>query len=61
MSVTSLTREKLKRSATIYTVVFRHDEDSMSFIAHDIQDTKKDRLAVASDFEAAALSLKDDA
>jgi len=56
----SFTKEKLRRSPIVYTVAFCHDENGMTFIVHDVQDTKKDRLAVARDFEAAAESLKKD-
>lgn len=42
-----------------YTVVFRHTNDGLSFTVHDIEDTKKDRLAVARDLERGALSLKE--
>lgn len=57
-NIFSLTREKLRRSPVTYTIAFHHSEDGMSFVVHDIQDTKKDRLAVARDLEAAAESLR---
>lgn len=60
MDAINFTKERLRRSPTIYSVAFCHDEKGMTFIVHDIQDTKKDRLAVARDFEAAAASLKED-
>ncbi len=60
MSVVSLTKHRLKKEPVFYTVIFKHGPDGMSFVVHDIQDTKADRLAVARDFEAAAASLKED-
>ena len=59
--ITSLTERRLKKEPVLYTVVFRHGNDGFSFVVHDIQDTQKDRLAVARDLEEAAKSLKNDA
>lgn len=56
--VISLIKHKLKKRPATYTVVFTHDEEGMYFVVYDIQDTKKDRLAVARDLESAAESLK---
>ena len=56
-SVTDLTLKRLALNPVIYTVVFRHDEEGMSFIVHDIQDSQHDREAVAADLEAASVSL----
>jgi hypothetical protein len=55
----SLTRERLRRKPVIYTVVICHDAIGMTFTVHDVQDTTKDRLAVATDLEAAAASLRE--
>ena len=57
--VVSLIKEKLRRAPIKYTVVFCHDAEGMKFTVYDIQDTKKDRLAVATDFAAAANILKE--
>lgn len=43
-----------------YTVEIIHDQYDMSFNVYDIQNTKKDRLAVAKDPEGAANSLRKD-
>lgn len=43
-----------------YTVEIIHDQYDMSFNVYDIQNTKKDRLAVAKDPEDAANSLRKD-
>lgn len=59
-AVVSLTKERLRRAPIMYTVVFCHDAFGMTFTVSDIQDTKKDRLAVARDLEAAAESLRED-
>ena len=53
------TKERLKRAPITYTVTFHHTKDGMSFEVEDVQDSEKDRLAVARDFEAAAISLRD--
>jgi hypothetical protein len=55
--IVDFTARRLRKSAIQYTVVIRHDENGMSFMVNDIQDTEKDRLAVAKDLEAAAQSL----
>ena len=57
VSIHDLTRERLARNPTIYTVEFRHDEDGMSFTVYDIQDSPHDRESVAVDFQAAAKNL----
>lgn len=57
----SLTRERLRRKAMFYTVTVCHDAYGMSFTVRDVQDTPRDRLAVAADLEAAAASLKESA
>lgn len=56
-NVVSLTERRLRKNPTVYTIVVTHDSDGMSFVVYDIQDTKKDRLAVARDLEDAANSL----
>jgi hypothetical protein len=58
--IIDFTKKKLRKTPIEYTVTFHHDENGMSFTINDIQDAKKDRLAVARDFEAAAYSLKED-
>jgi len=58
--VEDFTRRRLNKEPIQYTVVFRHDGDGMSFVVYDIQDSERDRLAVARDFEEAAKSLKTD-
>lgn len=35
--IISLTKERLRRAPTIYTVVVCHDEHGMSFTVHDVQ------------------------
>lgn len=59
-TVVSLTKRRLKDNPIIYSIVFRHGDDGMSFVVHDVADTEKDRLAVARDLEAAAECLKSD-
>ena len=56
--VIDFTSRRLRSKPVEYTVIFRHDEKGFSFIVYDIQDTKKDRLAVARDLESAVESLK---
>ena len=58
--IIDFTKKRLRKTPVVYTVTFYHNEKGMSFTVDDIQDTKKDRLAVARDFEAAACSLKED-
>ena len=58
--VSDFTKRRLKEKPIVYSIVFRHDHNGMTFIVNDVQDTEKDRLAVAKDLEAAAKSLKDD-
>ena len=59
-AVISLTAERLRRGTPVrcYSVVFRHDENGRSFTVRDVQNTQKDRLAVARDLAAAAELLK---
>lgn len=57
--IVSMSKYRLNRSPVTYTIEFRHDGDGMSFIVYDIEDTEKDRIAVATDLEVAAASLKD--
>lgn len=58
-NVADFTERRLNRSPVIYTVVVRHDGAGMSFVVRDVQDTEQDRLAVARDLEAAAMSLRE--
>ncbi len=58
ISISNLTLERLARNPVVYTVVFRHDEEGMSFTVSDVQDSPHDRESVAADFEAAAASLR---
>lgn len=59
--VADFTSHRLKREPVLYTVVVRHDHEGMSFVVHDVQDTPKDRLAVAKDLEMASKQLRLDA
>ena len=58
--VVSLTTERLRREPVRYSVVFRHDQNGLSFTVHNIQDTRRDRLAVARDLAVAAELLKEE-
>lgn len=58
--IVNLGKKRLELNPVVYTVVFTHDQYGMSFNVYDIQDAKKDRLAVARDLEAAAKSLRED-
>jgi hypothetical protein len=57
--VVSLTRRRLTKNPITYTIIFRHGPEGMSFVVYDVQDTQRDRLAVARDLEAAAASLRE--
>jgi nucleoside-triphosphatase THEP1 len=57
--IISLQRHRLNQTPVTYTIEVRHDGEGMSFMVYDIEDTQKDRLAVAIDLEAAATSLKE--
>lgn len=59
-NVADFTKRRLSKEPVQYTIVIRHDGDGMSFVVHDIQNTHKDRLAVARDLKAAAESLEVD-
>ena len=52
--VVSITRERLRRFPTIYTVTICHDEHGITFTVCDVADTEQDRLAVARDLEVVA-------
>ena len=56
----SMQSYRLDRAPVTYTIEFRHDGDGMSFTVYDIEDSQKDRLAVAADLEAALASLGSD-
>lgn len=58
--IVSLTKKRLQHKPVVYNIVFRHDHEGMSFVVYDIQDTKKDRLAVARDLAACAEILQQD-
>ena len=57
--VSSLGKKRLELNPVVYTVVFTHDQRGLSLNVYDIQDSEKDRLAVADDLEAAAKSLRE--
>jgi len=57
--IACLQRHRLNRTPVTYTIEIRHDGEGMSFMVYDIEDTRKDRLAVAIDLETAATSLKE--
>jgi len=57
-TVVNMGKERLKLKPVVYTVIFTHDQHGMSFNVYDIQDSKRDRLAVADDLDAAAKSLR---
>ena len=57
-NIEDFTKRRLDKEPVQYTVVFRHDGEGMSFVVHDIQDSERDRLAVARDLEIAAESLR---
>lgn len=56
--IIDFTKCRLRKKAVEYTVIFRHDENGLSFCVYDVDDTKRDRLAVARDLESAAKSLR---
>lgn len=56
--VADLTWHRLRRQPVQYSVVIRHDEEGMSFVVSDVQDSREDRLAVARDLERASKQLK---
>jgi len=58
-TIVDFTNRRLRKTPVVYTVEFRHDSKGFSFFVNDVQDTPADRLAVASDFEAAAASLRE--
>lgn len=57
--IVDFTKKRLKKEPVEYTVVFRHDENGMTFSVNDVQDSKQDRLAVGRDLERAAKWLID--
>ena len=59
-NVVDFTKKRLKNNPVQYTVIIRHDENGMSFVVNDVQDSKEDRLAVARDLNEAAKALYDD-
>ena len=59
-NIISLSKERLKLNPVKYTIEFTHDKDGLVFNVFGIQDTTKDRLAVARDLEDAVKSLRQD-
>lgn len=59
MKVIDFTHKRLKKKPIVYTVIFTHDSEGFYFEVLDVQDSKKDREAVARDFIYAANSLVD--
>lgn len=60
MGIIDFTKERLNKTPITYTLTFFHTGKGMSFHVSDVQDTEKDRLAVAKDLEDAAFSLRED-
>lgn len=58
-NIVDFTEKRLKKQPIEYTVVFRHDENGMSFSVNDVEDSPHARLAVARDLEQAAKWLID--
>lgn len=59
-NVIDFTQIRLKKQPIEYTVVFRHDENGMSFSVNDVEDSPHARMAVARDLEQAAKLVVDD-
>lgn len=57
--VIDFTKKRLHKQPVQYTVIIRHDHEGMSFTVHDVQDSDKDRKAVAKDLMIAAKSLNE--
>ncbi len=56
--VVSLDKERRRRHPVRYAVAVNHDEQGRWIQVNNIADTKKDRLAVAADLEAAARAIR---
>jgi len=58
-TVISLNRKRLELNPVTYTVQFTHDAKGMTFVVYDIKDSRRDRLTVADNLEAAAKKLRE--